>query len=192
MGATAKNCWSSHLKLYCISGDMSKGSGIPLYGSLMPYILTDDAVPIFGLRPDEQHTKNLAQTDMASLVVRICQFSLSSTSSSIWALEFNVWCAVCVCRFIRWRQRISILPALLCHGWAWRAGCRSLKRTHRPTLSRPFVANTYLSFQVRSPSSSSSCYLLRSLQEEKGKGWWIDESAFFFFASSSLLLLCRL
>jgi len=52
------------------AGHKKEGGSLPLYGSLMPYILDIEAVPIVGLRPDEKHVKNLEQVDLASLVVQ--------------------------------------------------------------------------------------------------------------------------
>jgi hypothetical protein len=48
----------------------AQGGSLPLFGSLMPYILDQvDAAPIIALRPDEKHARNLEHLDMASLVV---------------------------------------------------------------------------------------------------------------------------
>jgi len=49
--------------------DKKGSSGMPLYGSTMPYVLDQEAFPIVALRPDENHTKNLESVELCSLVV---------------------------------------------------------------------------------------------------------------------------
>lgn len=49
--------------------DAEHDVALPLYGSLMPYILDDEVSPVVAIRPDEKHYINLQQMDLASLVV---------------------------------------------------------------------------------------------------------------------------
>jgi hypothetical protein len=59
------------VQLYMGADRAEQGGSLPLFGSLMPYILDQvDAAPIIALRPDEKHARNLEHLDMASLVVR--------------------------------------------------------------------------------------------------------------------------
>jgi hypothetical protein len=59
------------VQLYMGADRAAQGGSLPLFGSLMPYILDQvDAAPIIALRPDEKHVRNLEHLDMASLVVR--------------------------------------------------------------------------------------------------------------------------
>ncbi len=64
------------VQLYMAAEQPPLGGTLPLFGSLMPYILADDAVPIVGLRPDEKHVRNIENLDMASLVVRALFFRM--------------------------------------------------------------------------------------------------------------------